>query len=52
MFQGALDEAAAASGSFRLESAAIGSQRAAGTGATHRVRSAPSGCGPRDSAPA
>jgi len=28
-----------ASGSFHLESAAIGSQRAAGTGATHRVRS-------------
>jgi serine/threonine-protein kinase PknG len=39
VFRGALDEAAAASGSFRLESAAIGSQRAAGTGATHRVRS-------------
>ncbi len=39
VFQGALDDAAAASGSFRLESAAIGSQRASGTGATHRVRS-------------
>ncbi len=38
VFQDALDEEAAASGSFRLESAAIGSQRAAGTGATHRVR--------------
>ena len=38
VFQGALDDAAAASGSFRLESAAIGSQRVAGTGATHRVR--------------
>ena len=37
--QGALDEASAAPGSFRLESAAIGSQRAVGTGATHRVRS-------------
>ena len=33
------DAASVASGSFRLESAAIGSQRAAGTGATHRVRS-------------
>ncbi len=30
---------AVTSGSFRLESAAIGSQRAAGSGATHRVRS-------------
>ena len=40
VFQGALDEAAAATGSFRLQSAAIGSQRAVGTGATHRVRSA------------
>ncbi len=39
VFQDALDTATAASGSFRLESAAIGSQRAAGTGATHRVRS-------------
>jgi serine/threonine-protein kinase PknG len=39
VFQDALDEEAAASASFRLESAAIGSQRAAGTGATHRVRS-------------
>ncbi len=39
VFQDALDDAAAASGSFRLESAAIGSQRASGTGATHRVRS-------------
>jgi len=32
------DEATVASGSFRLESAALGSQRAATTGATHRVR--------------
>jgi serine/threonine-protein kinase PknG len=40
VFQGALDEASAATGSFRLQSAAIGSQRASGTGATHRVRSA------------
>ena len=33
-------KSAAATGSFRLQSAAIGSQRAVGTGATHRVRSA------------
>ncbi len=33
------DEATVASGSYRLQSAALGSQRAAGTGATHRVRS-------------
>ncbi len=33
------DAASVATGSFRLESAAIGSQRATGTGATHRVRS-------------
>ncbi len=39
VFQDALDETAAARGSFRLESAAIGSQRAAGSSATHRVRS-------------
>jgi serine/threonine-protein kinase PknG len=32
------DESASATGSFRLESAAIGSQRAGGTGATHRTR--------------
>ena len=38
VFASALDESAAATGSFRLESAAIGSQRAAGTGATHRTR--------------
>ena len=37
VFASALDESAAATGSFRLESAAIGSQRV-GTGATHRTR--------------